>query len=233
MKETPYLTIKRSIAEGIASGRYTTGQALPSEHDLCRAFGVSRMTVNRAMRELAGEKLVRRVPGVGSFVAEPVAHSALLELHNIADEIAGRGHTHAALVVALDSIVPPAAAALAFGLPPGATVFHSAIVHTENTTPIQFEDRLVNPDLAPDYLAQDFAATTPNAYLSRVAPLQSVEHVVQAVAAPADIARALGIEKNAPCLLVTRRTWSGGRLASIARLHHPGERFRLAGRFAV
>jgi len=232
MRENPYQTIKRSIAEGIASGQYATGQVLPSEHDLCRVFGVSRMTVNRAMRELAGEKLVRRVPGVGSFVAEPVAQSALVEIHSIADEVASRGHAYRAEVFCLEPVVPPLEASLAFGLPPEVRVFHSVILHFEDALPIQFEDRLVNPDVAPDYLAQDFSRVTPNAYLSRVAPLQSVEHVVQATAAPAHIAGHLQAPEGAPCLLVSRRTWSGGRLASMAKLYHPADRFRLGGRFS-
>jgi GntR family histidine utilization transcriptional repressor len=232
VRENPYQTIKRSIAQGIASGQYATGQVLPSEHDLCKLFGVSRMTVNRAMRELAGERLVRRVPGVGSFVAEPVMQSALLEIHNIADEVSARGHAHRAEVFALQDVVPPAAAALAFGLPPDARVFHSAILHYEDALPIQFEDRLVNPAVAPAYLAQDFSATTPNAYLSLVAPLAEVEHVVLATAAPLDVAVHLQIPQGAPCLLVSRRTWSGGQVASIAKLYHPGDRFRLGGRFS-
>jgi GntR family histidine utilization transcriptional repressor len=231
VRENPYQTIKRSIAEGIASGQYATGQVLPSEHDLCRVFGVSRMTVNRAMRELAGEKLVRRVPGVGSFVAEKVAESALVEIHNIADEIAARGHAYRAEVFCLEAVVPPAASALAFGLPPDAKVFHSGILHFEDGQPVQFEDRLVNPAVAPDYLAQDFLQVTPNAYLSRVAPLAEVEHVVLATGAPADIAAYLQVAAGAPCLLVSRRTWSGGRVASMAKLYHPGDRFRLGGRF--
>ncbi len=232
MTESPYLTIKRSIAEGIASGQYATGQVLPSEHDLCKVFGVSRMTVNRAMRELAGEKLVRRVPGVGSFVAEKVAESALVEIHNIADEVTARGHAYRAEVFCLEAVVPPAASALAFGLPPEAQVFHSAILHFEDALPIQFEDRLVNPAVAPEYLAQDFLRVTPNAYLSRVAPLRDVEHLVMATAAPADIAAHLQVAAGAPCLLVSRRTWSGGKLASMAKLYHPADRFRLGGRFS-
>ena len=43
----------------------------------------------------------------------------------------------------------------------------------ENDQPIQVEDRHVNPEVAPDYLTQDFTSQTPNAYLMRVAPLAS------------------------------------------------------------
>jgi GntR family histidine utilization transcriptional repressor len=229
--ESPYQTIKRSIVQSIESGHYTTGQVLPSEHDLCRSFGVSRMTVNRAMRELAAEHLVRRVPGVGSFVASPQPQSDLLEIRNIAAEIAARGHRHRAEIFCLEQTLPPASAALAFALAPGEPVFRSAILHYEQDEPIQFEDRLINPIMAPAYLAQDFTRTTPNVYLSAVAPMQQGEHVVQAIAAPGDIATHLRLEPGAPCLLVSRRTWSRGMLVAIAQLYHPGSRFRLTGRF--
>jgi GntR family histidine utilization transcriptional repressor len=188
------------------------------------------MTVNRAMRELAAENLVRRVPGVGSFVAEPMPQSDLLEIRNIADEITARGHAHRAEIFCLDSIQPPPAAALAFELPEDTEIFRSAILHYENETPIQFEDRLVNPALAPLYLQQDFTCQTPNAYLMRVAPLQNAEHIVQAVPAPPEIAAHLQLPEHAPCLLVSRRTWSHGRLAAITQLYHPGSRYRLGGR---
>ena len=231
MPESPYQTIKRSITDGIVSGVWRTGALLPSEHELCRSFKVSRMTVNRAMRELAAEHLVRRVPGLGTFVAEPVAASSLVEIRSIAAEITGRGHRHHAQVVTLERLAWPDAAELGFDVPGGGELFHSAIVHLENELPIQFEDKLVDPGAAPEYLEQDFTRTTPNDYLSRVAPLGEVEHVVQAVHAPADIAARLAMPRDAPCLLVVRRTWTGRRQVTLSHLYHPGSSFRLTGRF--
>jgi GntR family histidine utilization transcriptional repressor len=231
MSVPPYLVIKRSITDGIVQGTWRTGQLLPSEHELCRNFGVSRMTVNRAMRELAAELLVRRVAGLGTFVAEPVAQSSLVEIRSIAAEIAARGHRHQARVQTLERTLPPDPSALGFSLADGETLFHSAIVHLEDDLPIQFEDKLVDPVLAPDYLSQDFTKLTPNEYLSRVAPLREVEHAVQAIHAPADIAVQLAMPTNVPCLLVVRRTWSGDRLATLSHLYHPGNSFRLTGKF--
>jgi GntR family transcriptional regulator, histidine utilization repressor len=233
MSESPYQAIKRSISEGITGGIYVPGQLLPSEPALSRSFGVARMTVNRAMRELAAERLVRRVPGVGTFVAEPIAQSGLVEIRNIADEIAERGHTHQAEVFLLAAIVPAAATAAAFGLPPGGELYSSAVLHCENDLPIQFEDRLVNPAVAPDYLRQDFSRITPNAYLMAVAPAQQVEHSVQAMVAPVAIANHLALEADEPCLVVDRRTWARDRLATVTRLYYPGSRFRLLGKFTV
>lgn len=231
MSETPWLRIKRQLARDIASGLYPPGAVLPSEPALSRSLNVSRMTVNRAMRELAAENLVRRVPGVGTFAAEPMARGGLLELRNIADEIRGRGHTHQAEVLRLAAEPATAALAAQFGMAEGAPLFASVLLHSENGVPAQIEHRHVNPAVAPDYLAQDFSSATPNAYLSRVAPVERVEHIVRAEAAEAEAARLLRLSAGAPLLVVLRRTWSAGRLATVTRLDHPGDRFALAGSF--
>ena len=96
---------------------------------------------------------------------------------------------------------------------------------------MQIEDRFVNPALASNYLAQDFTQLTPNAYLQRISPLTSGEHVVEAVTATPEEAHMLQIARTEPCLLIRRRTWTGTRVVSVARLLHPGSRHRLEGRF--
>ena len=75
-----------------APGRPDT--ALPSEHELVAQFGISRMTANRALRELVEQGRVVRVAGVGSFVAEDKPQSTLLQIANIASEIRARGHDY-------------------------------------------------------------------------------------------------------------------------------------------
>lgn len=226
--QNPYQVIKHSIAGGIASGQWQAGDVLPSEHALCRQFSVSRMTVNRAMRELARDRLIHRVPGKGSFVAEPMAQSALVEIRSIADEIGARGGVHRSAVLTLELATAPGAIAAALL---AERVYHSVILHFENEQPLQLEDRFVAPAAAPGYLDQDFTRITPSEFLMRVAPLVEVEHTVQAIAASADIATLLDLNDGAPSLVVYRRTWSAGRPVSTATLYHPGARFRLSGRF--
>ena len=229
---TPYKILKSHVRARIEAGEWRPGDPIPSENAFVQQFGVSRMTVNRALRELAEENLLRRVPGIGTFVAEPTAQSELLEIRNIADEIRARGHAHRAEVRTLEGIAAPSGVALAFDLAPGAAVYHSAILHLEDDAPIQFEDRWVNPAIAPGYLEQDFTLTTPNEFLNRVAPLQQAEHVVQAILPAPEIRAELRLADGEACLLLTRRTWARGQIASTAWLYHPGSRFRLGGRFA-
>ncbi len=225
-----YERVKQLIVSQIKGGRWQEGDQIPSENQLVNALGLSRMTINRALRDLTAEGVLNRVMGVGTFVAPTKAASPLFEVKNIADEISQRGHRHRTEVVFVRAEeAEPGHPALGNDL--GGKVFHSLIVHFEDDVPIQVEDRYVNPAEAPQYLEQDFTKQTPNTYLSEVAPLERGEHVVEAVLASAEECRLLGVARSEPCLLIRRRTWSHSGLVSSARLIHPGSRSRLEGSF--
>lgn len=68
-----YQQILEDLKASIGSGRYTVGQRLPSEHELVKKFGTSRVTVNRALRELQLAGLIERRAGSGSYVSESSA----------------------------------------------------------------------------------------------------------------------------------------------------------------
>jgi GntR family histidine utilization transcriptional repressor len=229
--QPPYRRIKEAIRRRILSGDWPEGFRLPSENRLLAEFAVSRMTVHRALRELTEEGLLTRAQGVGTFVAERLPGMEILELHDIAAEIAARGNRHSCTVEDLSEIRADARLARPFNLPPGALLFHSLAVHRESDVPIQLEERWVNPAAAPDYLRQDFGRITPTAYLTAIAPAPEVEHVVEAVLPGAATARLLAIPDSEPCLRVTRRTRAGGRVVTLAHLLHPGSRYRLGARF--
>ncbi len=226
-----YLQLKQMILEHIRSGEWPRDHRVPSESELVRRHGVSRMTANRALRELTSEGFLRRVQGVGTFVADVPPQSALVRVRDIAEEIAARGHRHSADVVRI--VAEPASIEVAerFGIAVGSAVFHSVLVHRENGVPIQLEDRYVAPELVPDYLDQDFTRSTPHAYLMMKAPLSEAEHVIEAVLPESWERYLLRLDRLEPCLCLRRRTWSAGRLASLARLLFPGSRYRLGEHF--
>lgn len=235
LSESPaplYARVKQMIIQQIQSGTWPPHHRVPSESELVTELGFSRMTINRALRELTADGLLVRMQGVGTFVAEPKTQSALFEVHNIADEIASRGHRHSCRVILLQEEPAGSERAVALDMREGQKVFHSLIVHYENDIAVQIEDRFVNAQVAPDYLQQDFTRQTPYAYLSRVAPLTEGEHVVEAILADAHECKLLQIEAGEPCLLIRRRTWSGRQPVTAARLIHPGSRHRLEGRFS-
>lgn len=226
-----YLKVKRHILDNIGSGKWATSSRVPSENDIVKTFGVSRMTANRALRELRDEGVLVRIAGVGSFVADRNAHAHPLEIRSIAEEIRERGHEHRAEVIALEQVRADERLAADFGIAPGATLFYSEIVHAENGRAVQLERRHVAPQLAPAYLSMDFTRTTPYDYLARVAPLQEAEHVLRAVTPDEQARGLLDMKRHEPCLLIIRRTWAMSQIASVAHLQYPGSRYELSGRF--
>jgi GntR family histidine utilization transcriptional repressor len=223
-----YLQVKDFILERIAAGTLCAGERVPSENELTRTLTVSRMTANRALRELAADGVLVRVAGVGTFVAEQRVHAHPLEVRNIADEIRARGHEYRVKVLALDSLSASRELAERCGVKPGAQLDYSLLTHFEDAAPLQVEERYVNPQVAPGYLRNDFSRTTPHEFLIRVAPLQRAEHIVRALVPERRIRRLLRLEAGEACLLIMRRTFSHGRIASVADLYHPGSRYELA-----
>ncbi len=226
-----YQQLKDLIIGRISTGELRPQDRVPSENELVELMQVSRMTANRALRELTDEGYVERVAGRGTFVADMRARSHVLEVQNIADEIARRGHTHSCEVVRQSRQHARGDIARALDVEQGTDVFHLLLVHLENGTPIQVEDRHVIADFAPDCLQQDFEAVTPSAYLTAIEPLQEAEQIVRAVQPNAAVRARLQMQDQEPSLVVIRRTWSRGRPVTFARLHHPGSRYELTGHY--
>ena len=226
-----YQQLKDLIIGRISAGDLRPSDRVPSENELVEAMSVSRMTANRALRELNDEGYVERIVGRGTFVSDFRSQSHLLEVQNIADEICGRGHTHSSIVVRQSRQHARGDVAKGLHVEQGTEVFHLLLVHYENGSPIQVEDRHVLASFAPQCLQQDFAAITPSAYLTSIAPLQEAEQAVRAAMPNAAVRQHLGIPEGEPALVVIRRTWSKGRPVTFARLHHPGSRYELTGHY--
>ena len=226
-----YGKVKAFIKKRISAGTWKPGDPVPSESVLMVQFGVSRMTVNRALRELMGEGLVTRVQGSGTFVAELHRISSMLTIRDIHEEVVERGHIHTAHVLLAAPEEASADLARTLGLASGGRVFHSILIHLENGVPIQYEDRYVNPAAAPRYLETDFTQITPTRHLLEEAPLTEASYSIEACLPSAQEAKHLKIKAGEACLAMMRRTVSGANIASVARLVYPGSRYSFTGEF--
>ena len=113
----------------------------------------------------------------------------------------------------------------------GASLFHITLVHFENGVPVQREDRHVNALAAPQFMSQDFAVTTPTAYLMANVPVDELEHTVEAILPSADEQRLLDVPAGEPCLTLTRRSWSRNRVVTVVRFTYPASRHALYSRY--
>lgn len=226
-----HLQIRRAIAGPILSGAWPPGRRVPSEHELMARFGVSRMTVNRALASLAGEGLVERRRKAGTVVAARRAERAVFEIWDVAAEIARDGARHGAEILAREEGPATPEEAERLKAQPGLPVLRLTLRHLADGVPVQLEERLVDPAMAPAIRGEPFAGITPGRWLLERVPWTEAEHRIGAVAASAQAARHLGLAKGAPCLVVERRTWRGERAITHVRLTSPAGAQVLVGRF--
>jgi len=226
-----YEKIKKSVVKDIESGKLKPDDKVPSETQLAKLFNASRMTANRALKELTEESRIVRIQGVGSFVARPKPDAALLEIKSIAKEIADWGGVHSSQILILKEEKVTEQIAQKMNLNIEDTIFHSIIVHKDRGICVQYSERFINPKVAPDYLSQNFKKITPSDYLLGVAPIQAAEHIIEAVNCNKEIQKYLKIQPDEPCLSLKRRTWSFDRVATYSIIISPGSRYKLKGKF--
>jgi GntR family histidine utilization transcriptional repressor len=225
--------IESIIRKSIEDGGWKPSFRLPAERKLARTHGCSRMTVRLALRDLEAEGLIIRRHGSGTFVADLNPISSVLTIKDIRKEIAERGHRHDSTLLSRSRIEAGPDIAQAMQIAEGSTVFQCDVIHYENGVPIQLEERFVNPRLVPDFLSLDLESHTVSSYLFERAPLTGAQQVVEAVNADVRLAAHLQVVVGAALLLVSRRTTSQGEVASVARLYHPGQAYRLLGVFST
>lgn len=223
--------IRDHILTHIENGDWPPNHQVPAESELMKQFKASRMTVHRALKELANRGFIYRKRGLGSFVASRTPRSELLVIGDISEEIKSRGGDYYCELKYLSAEPESPLTAHVFGEGKSGNIAHSKVVHHENGIPFQLEDRYVDLRTAPKYLEVDFTATTAHKYLMIAAPLQKAEHELTAVLPNREQQMFLKIPAEEPCLLLRRRTWSRDRLVSYAELLYPGSRYTFGGTF--
>lgn len=228
-----YRQIKQLVLGKIGLGEWRIGAQVPTEQELVATLGVSRMTVCRALNELTSEGILTRKSGVGTFVAKKPDNGSRIEIKDISDEIAERGGAHSSQVLALERRSATEFLTERMGIPRGSDVYYSRILHFANGEPVQLEERWINPSFALDYLNQDFSRITPQKYLSSCTLATEFEQSIYAVLPRESECQVLAIARESPCLLITRRLWSGKAVVSTDRFLSPGNRHSLGSRYLM
>jgi len=199
---------------------------VPYEHELTKAFDCSRMTVNKALTQLARAGLIERRRKAGTFVTRPPARSAVLEIGDIRTEALALGGAYRFEVITRRR----RAASADFGA--GAALLELKCLHFAGDRPICFEERLINLEVIPEAAAEPFAELSPGAWLVRHAPWNSAEHRIRAAPAGALAAVRLKLKRGAACLVIERRTFNARGPVTVVRLTYPGDAHELVARFA-
>jgi GntR family histidine utilization transcriptional repressor len=230
MKPAPlHERIRAEIETAIMAGQLRPGDRIPKETELMAQYGCARMTVNKALSALAGAGMLERRKRAGSFVARPRAQSMVLDVPDLAAAIAARGQSYRWDLGSRKVTAPARAEAEALGV--RAKVLSVTGVHFADDLPLAHEERMINLALVPDIAQADLSQTPPGSWLIAHVPWTEAENRISAGAAPPAIARALGIARAAPVLVLERRTWRGADTITRVRQHFVADRYELVARF--
>ncbi|RWM16849.1 MAG: histidine utilization repressor [Mesorhizobium sp.] len=223
--------ILSDIREKILSGGWAPGHRIPFEHELTAHYNCSRMTVNKALSQLAKAGLIERRRRSGSFVRQPQSQAAVLELHDIRIEVEALGLPYRYERLKRLKRRSSAEDRSLLGLSAPGPVLALESLHFAGERPFALEQRLINLSAVAEAGEEEFLDIAPGPWLIGRVPWSEAEHRIRAMAADENIADALDIEAGAPCLVVERRTWSAEHPVTHVRFIYPAESHTLVARF--
>ncbi|MBZ9704178.1 MULTISPECIES: histidine utilization repressor [unclassified Mesorhizobium] len=223
--------ILSDISEKILSGAWAPGHRIPFEHELTAEYDCSRMTVNKALSQLAKSGLIERRRRSGSFVRRPQSQAAVLEIHDIRIEVEALGLPYRYERLARLKRRSSAQDRSLLGLSASGSVLSLECLHFAGERPFALEERLINLSAVKEAGEEEFLDIAPGPWLIGRVPWSEAEHRIRAVAADERVADALDIGLGAACLVVERRTWSAEHPVTHVRFTYAAESHTLVARF--
>ncbi len=226
-------TLLHRFLTKIVTQEWPPGFQLPFETNLAEEYGVSRMTMNKVLSELTRQGYLVRRRKLGTFVAQPKAQSAIMEISDIEAEVRALGLEHRFTLTA-QRLRPPTPderrrAIIADG--DVGEVLALEGVHFAGATPFCLEERIINPQMAPAALDVDFNHEVPGSWLLRQIPWTLGRHTISAINADREVARNLGLALGEACLRVTRRTEISDTWVTLVSQIYPGESHQIVSQF--
>lgn len=214
LRSPRYHQVYVALRGWIGDGTYPPGARLPTEPELCTAFGVSRITVRRAVDDLVAEGLVVRRQGSGSFVAERVdTRAVLLDLREMTLRVANLGRTTEVADLHVEWIRPDRVTQQALELDATARVHRSVRVRTRDGERLGIVTAWVREDVGRRLRLPDLRQRTVLELIERAGvEVESAEQTIGATLAGIEAARALGVPVGVPLLKIERIVrGAGGR----------------------
>ncbi|MEM7643116.1 MAG: GntR family transcriptional regulator [Pseudomonadota bacterium] len=220
-----------ALRDQIASGRVADGETLPGEQKLAESFGVSRVTVRRALDALSDAGLVERRAGSGTRVrnGERPGGAAEMDANTLLPQLVEMGQSTTARLLSFCYGPAPDQVAKAMRLGPGASVQIATRVRIADATPFSHLTTYVPAPIARSYSEDDLARTPLFALLERSGVTVAEAHqTVSATLAAPDVAEALEVAVGSALLSLRRvvRDADGNGVEYLSALYRP-DMFRL------
>jgi GntR family transcriptional regulator len=228
-----YSRVETVLASEIADGDLRVGDQLPTEDNLISRFGVSRITVRRAIQNLVSRGLVEIRRGKGTFVAAPKITQELTELSGFVEDMHALGRKPTARVISKEIVNADATVASQLALTKGEHVVRIRRVRLADGIPLSFDETYLPLEIGKKIITNNLKAEPIFSLLERKydVPLIEAEYKLDAAPAEAEVAAALRVKQRSPIFRIERTSYStGGRPVDYERLHYRGDLVRFVTR---
>ncbi len=226
-----YHQLERDLQGRIEVGEFTPGSALPTEEQICAQYGVSRITVRRALDVLIAHGLITKRRGVGSFVAERPTGIRSVRLAGSLDEFLSTAGALTAEPLSLETVDhPPAEVVEALGLHAGDKAVRLEMISSLSMGPVIYLEVFFPEAVGRTLSLEDIRTGTPVVrVIERRMNTRVVraEQLIESTLAGETAGRHLGIDPAAPILRIRRVYYTAGdRPVEVAILRHHPQRYQ-------
>ena len=221
-----YSRVETVLASEIAEGDLKVGDQLPTEDSLVARFGVSRITVRRAIQNLVSRGLVEIHRGKGTFVAAPKITQELTELSGFVEDMHALGRKPTARVLGKEIVTADATVASQLALTKGERVVRIHRVRLADGIPLSFDETYLPLEIGKKVITNNMKVEPIFSLLERKygIPLIEAEYKLDAVAAETDVAVALKVKPQSPIFRIERTSYSTDRRpVDYEKLHYRGD----------
>lgn len=224
-----YAQIRELLRERIVSGAFRGEGLLPSENEMVKAFGVSRITVRQALNDLQKEGLLFKIHGKGTFVTRAKAVQSLMRVEGFGEAMSGAGHETFSRVLGHRVMRAGASMAARLQLAEGAEVMEIRRQRFLDRNPISLDVTYVPVDIGKrlvkeDLVRRDVFEILDNDYGHA---LERAELKIDAMSADASLAQILAIEEGAAVMRIERLTFTTReRPIDFEYLYYRGDSFQ-------
>ncbi|WP_175920229.1 GntR family transcriptional regulator [Burkholderia pyrrocinia] len=203
-----YVQIKDTLRARILDGTYAPHSRMPSEHELCTMFDVSRITVRQALGDLQKEGLLFKLHGKGTFVSKPKAFQNVTSLQGFAEAMSSMGYEIVNQLRSFRTVKADRHLATKLHVPEGAPLVEIHRVRLLNREPVSLEQTWVPEALGKRLAGADLAARDIFLILENDCgiPLGHADVSIDAILADDEIVDALRVEESSPVLRIERLT---------------------------
>jgi len=218
-----YLQLEAALREALALETWRAGEAMPPERQLAEQFGVSRLTLRKALERLEAQGLVRRRQGSGTYVA-PRLEQPLSVLTGFSEDMRARGLEPGTRWLKRGLYTASPEEVLALSLSPGEKVARLERVRSAQGEPMAIERAALPAHLLPN---PEEVKESLYAYLESrdLRPARALQRL-RSVAASRPEAELLSIRPGEPVLYIERLSYlTDGSVLEFTRSHYRGDRY--------